>query len=119
MDARAICCGCLFLCFCKRAFSALSRPTWGRPVPGRRESCTATRNFVLRDTFTVTLCCLKSSSTVSPNANEMHQLSCQGLGKERHTFDKDGDHSYLQNELEKLFPKFKAAKGKFQLYNSV
>ena len=52
---------------------------------------------------------------MSPNANEMRQLSCQGLGKKRYTFDKDGDHSYLQNELEKLFPKLKAAKGKFQL----
>ena len=56
---------------------------------------------------------------MSPNANEMHHLSCQGLGKKRHTFDKDGDHSYLQNELEKLFPKLKAAKGKFQLYKSL
>ena len=35
----------------------------------------------------------------------------------RHTFEsKDGDHKHLQNELEKLFPRLKAANGKFQLY---
>ena len=56
---------------------------------------------------------------MSPDANEMHHLSCQGLGKKRHTFDKDGDHSYLQNELVKLFPKLKTAKGKFQLYKTL
>ena len=64
------------------------------PVPRGRETCTATRDFVVRDTYTATLCCLKSSSTVSPYANEMQQFSSQGLGKKRHTFDKDGDHSH-------------------------
>lgn len=109
----------VFCCCCRHAFPAFSRPPGGRPVPRRRETCTTTRTFVVHNTFTAAFGCLKSSSTVSPNANEMHELSCQGLGKKRHTVDKDGERTYLRKELEKLYPKLKAARGKFQLYKSL
>ena len=49
----------------------------------------------------------------------MYELSCIGLGKKRHAFKKEGDHNYLRKELEALFPKLKAAGGKFLLHRTL
>ena len=49
----------------------------------------------------------------------MYDLSCIGLGKKRHAFKKEGDHNYLGKELEALFPKLKAADGKFLLHRTL
>ena len=102
----------ILLCY-RRAFPALSRPARGQIK--KREQSTQKILFV-RNTFTGTFCCLADNGTVTPNSKELYTLSWHGLGKKRHTFEsKDGDHKYLQTELEKLFPRLKAANGKFQL----
>lgn len=106
----------ILLCY-RRAFPALSRPARGQIK--KREQSTQKILFV-RNTFTGTFCCLADNGTVTPNYKELYTLSWHGLGKKRHTFEsKDGDHKYLQTELEKLFPRLKAANGKFQLYRTL
>ena len=98
----------------------MSRPSQGLPVPKRRKIATGTSTpFYIKNTYTATFCCLDQNSEVSPSTKEQYVLSCNGLGKKRHSLDKDGNHAYIQAELEKVFPRLKAAGGKFQLYRTI
>lgn len=98
----------------------MSRPSQGLPVPKRRKIATGTSTpLYIKNSYTATFCCLDQNSEVSPSTKEQYVLSCNGLGKKRHSLNKDGNHTYIQAELEKVFPRLKAVGGKFQLYRTI
>ena len=79
----------------RRAFPALSRPSQGIPVPKPNNN-----------TYTATFCCLGRNSKFGPSTKEQYALSCNGLGKKRHSLDKDGSHQYVQAEKISSWKKF-------------
>ena len=87
------------------------------PVPKRRKIATATSTpFYIKNTYTATFCRLDQNSEVLPSTKEQYSLSCNSVGKKRHSLDKDGNHTYIKAELEKVFSRLKAVGGNFQLY---
>ena len=87
------------------------------PVPKRRKIATATSTpFYIKNTYTATFCRLDQNSEVLPSTKEQYALSCNSVGKKRHSLDKDGNHTYIKAELEKVFSRLKAVGGNFQLY---
>ena len=76
--------------------------------------------FIPKNTCTINICCLamKESST-NPNSEQLINLSLAGLGKKRVVFsDKNGDHNFFQETLEKNFPKLKKLEGAFALHRA-
>ena len=76
--------------------------------------------FIPKNTCTINICCLavKESST-TPNSEQLINLSLAGLGKKRVVFsDKNGDHYFFQETLEKNFSKLKKLEGAFALYRA-
>lgn len=65
----------------------------------------------------MTFCCLSNRQFLVPTKEELQELKIAGLGKKRHTFmNRNGDHQYVQEEMENLFPKLENAKGNFLFF---
>ena len=108
------------LVFIRHAFPALSRPSLTTSVSKKRKLSATYTPFAVKNTYTATFCCLDENSELSPNAKELVcSLSCNGLGKKRHSLDKDGNHDYVKAELGKIFPRLSHANGKFMLLRTV
>ena len=92
------------------------------PQYGKTETTVMKRQsvFIPKNTCTINICCLaKKGSSTPPNSEQLINLSLADLGKKRVVFsDKNGDHYFFQETLEKNFPKLKRLEGAFALYRA-